>query len=449
MGSFAKSIDAIKLDIGKNIHIIIFFAFILLIITAPSFDLLSWASRYDEKRIAELGLLLFVSGWLSLSRHSINLFTQALFSIPKLSRYLLGLILLLGLSSSMLAPEPIFAFREVALFTLLLVFCISVAMLYREHRSPLIMLFTTGILCSAFIYEIKFFSAYIGSFIQQNPLLWPEPFSNFSSVRFLNQFQIWTLPLITLPLLLYRKHLNTTALELIVIVITAWWIIVFTSRSRGMTIAISASALLTLVLYRKDAWPLLRIMGITALLGLALYWLLFFFLLETSTEISAGKVFTDQARVILWKSTLDMIWENPLFGVGPGHYAWYPNEIAAHPHNSALQIAAEWGLPVALLCTGLLIWGGIAWYRKFNAHKQHLSSNENQMWIALFTSATAGLLYSMVSGVIVMPLSQLMMAAVLGLMLGVYHADKQTVNQSKVFVSLINRGFVMGIALLL
>jgi O-antigen ligase len=64
-------------------------------------------------------------------------------------------------------------------------------------------------------------------------------------------------------------------------------------------------------------------------------------------------------RYYMWQAGIDMIFDRPVFGQGPGmitevypRYRWpeAPNPDAAHLHDNALQIAAERGLP------GLAFW---------------------------------------------------------------------------------------------
>ena len=69
-------------------------------------------------------------------------------------------------------------------------------------------------------------------------------------------------------------------------------------------------------------------------------------------------------RIYTWKTTLDMIRDHPLTGIGPGLYqpltatyrAGYNIHWTArsHAHNSYLQIAAESGIPAGLLFGSLL-----------------------------------------------------------------------------------------------
>lgn len=399
--------------------------FVLSLVLIPSFHFLTWAIQYDEKRIFELGILCIAATGILISKHASELYLKTFLSLHSSARWTLLIILILGIASSSLSPSPSYAFLELFLFVLLLNFTISLCMLIEQYQSAILMIVFSALLCAIFFYEITFFSGYIGTFIQSFPFDAYILFANFSNVRFVNQFQIWTMPLIVLPLLLYREKLNSRLFVFIFLLGIIWWVIVFASRGRGIQLAILAASCLTLIIFRKDAWPLLKWLGISAFLGLISYLLLFVYIPESGQEIILHGVMNDSARMELWSSALTMIQENPLLGVGPQHYAYYQQTIANHPHNSLLQIAAEWGIPVAILIISLFVWGAISWCRKYYERDSGIRTNEKKhLWIALFCSATAGLAYSMVSGVIVMPLSQIMFAAVIGMMLGLYSKPK-------------------------
>ncbi len=64
-----------------------------------------------------------------------------------------------------------------------------------------------------------------------------------------------------------------------------------------------------------------------------------------------------------WVSTVQMIADHPLLGVGGGNFAiWYPfykipaaPELIRDPHNFFLSLAAQYGLPAALVFTAILL----------------------------------------------------------------------------------------------
>ena len=51
----------------------------------------------------------------------------------------------------------------------------------------------------------------------------------------------------------------------------------------------------------------------------------------------------------LWRISVESALAHPLLGVGPMHFAYVDNGDGAHPHNFWLQLAAESGVPAALL----------------------------------------------------------------------------------------------------
>jgi putative inorganic carbon (hco3(-)) transporter len=209
----------------------------------------------------------------------------------------------------------------------------------------------------------------------------------------------------------------------------------FASAGRGVLLALLLAMVITSIFYKGVARPFFRIQLIALITGLSVHTLLFriipLFLVDPmySGSVLTGSMLrlTTWDRVALWKRALTMIQEHPFFGVGPMHYAWYPNNVAAHPHNSLMQIAAEWGLPATLLVLFIFGYGLFNWVKKFN-HITLLDKAEidSHLPIILFFTLIASAIYSLVDGVIVMPMSQVMMAVVVGLMFGTYSSSKKS-----------------------
>lgn len=84
---------------------------------------------------------------------------------------------------------------------------------------------------------------------------------------------------------------------------------------------------------------------------------------------------TQDPRWIIWHNTLEMIWQRPWIGwgwqeFGFGYYStkfdYKTSEVMDNAHNLPLQIAAEFGIPIALLFVISIIWAvycGRPWYR--------------------------------------------------------------------------------------
>ena len=85
-----------------------------------------------------------------------------------------------------------------------------------------------------------------------------------------------------------------------------------------------------------------------------------------------------------------------------------------------LQLAAEWGLVAAALIAGLASWAFLKWT---TAARRAEDAQENVLLrVSLTGSMIAGATHSLVSGVIVMPLSQTALALVCGWALACYRS---------------------------
>ena len=117
-------------------------------------------------------------------------------------------------------------------------------------------------------------------------------------------------------------------------------------------------------------------------------------------------------REVLWTAAFEQLQAHPWLGMGPMGFAALRIGFGAHPHNIALQIAAEWGLPAALLLGGLVLLG--LWRFALVLRAQPRGARQTVIGSGLFLALTASLIQSLVDGVFVMPISQLFLAAVAG-----------------------------------
>jgi O-antigen ligase len=138
------------------------------------------------------------------------------------------------------------------------------------------------------------------------------------------------------------------------------------SQSRGALFLGLPAAILTIGLLAGGKW-LWRAIGALVVAAIASIPLL------NSPRVQAllsGEGGTSFFRVALWKSTLEMIRDHPLLGVGPDNFlyayrgryllpeAWQESALS-HPHNFALDFAARLGL----IGLGAFIWIQISFWR--------------------------------------------------------------------------------------
>lgn len=189
---------------------------------------------------------------------------------------------------------------------------------------------------------------------------------------------------------------------------------------RATALALLAGAIAALLLNRRLAWPMFGrlCMGVAA--GAALYAAVFIGLPQ-ALGLPAGDspvhrlqgVAGDDARWYLWGLAMDALRAQPWWGVGPMHLAHLPNLKAAHPHNVYLQWAAEWGMPMTLLVLG---WAG-GWMARVALWLRHAGERagaEPLCW--LWVTALALAVDALLSGNLVMPVSQVWAATAVGLL---------------------------------
>ncbi len=121
-------------------------------------------------------------------------------------------------------------------------------------------------------------------------------------------------------------------------------------------------------------------------------------------------------REILWEIAIKNIMMHPWFGVGPMGFSDLSNQVAAHPHQFLLQLASEWGLPVAM--GALIVLGRLA-YRVCMAPAHVFIRLDGQTpWLAwgVVYGLFGGLIQAMVDGIFITPYSQIWISILFGLM---------------------------------
>jgi putative inorganic carbon (hco3(-)) transporter len=375
----------------------------------------------DRQRLLELLLLSFVLLDAILVGLA-NIANQV--PIPPKIRNAFFVLLGLTIVSCSLAQSPRHALVETSVFAGLCYLALFVTHLFNENKQVFFHRLIYALWASILLYMLSFYTGYITATVFKTPLNWPFPFTGFTNVRSFNQYQLWSLGLICIPLLI--NDLKKNARIWLQIALAGWWVLLFYSASRGVLLAWLVSILATALTYQKSAWPFLRqqiIQITTGFLGYNILFKVMPALLQHNLVTGTVMRETTNDRVGLWSQAITLIREFPLLGVGPMHFAWF-SQSNAHPHNSVLQLAAEFGLPATLIVLTIVAYGLNCWFRKFNSNtlKKH-NKLDSQLAIILFFTITINAAYSMVDGVIVTPISQVLMFTVIGLMIGHYTYD--------------------------
>lgn len=402
---------------------------------------------YDAKRLVE-GLLLVIGvAIICTSTH----FQEKWFNIVdeiknkgSLLIYALGALFLIGLISAALSNYPKYAFLEVSHFFLLfnLIMLCVIGYLYKPAWFEYGFLSVIGLMAGLYLINVTISYAY--TFFVPNFPIWPstdfirisfegigfrypEPFRNFINVRFFNQLQTWSLPLLTFLVIQIPKRYWAFQ-KIAFIIACGWWMLVFASDARGTMVSSFVALGFVFFIYRTKAGAWLRTHSISAAAGLVSYFVFFKFLPVTP---KGGRTsFTDytaESRFDIWEYGLQTTLENPLLGVGPMHFNQIGAGMLKNPHNIYLQFFSEWGIPAGILFLAIVILGSYKWYKSSNEAIDSSPPNSNKVntRVALTASLLAALIHGLVSNIFNTPMSQVMMVLVLAWMIGLSLRDEK------------------------
>ncbi|MFC5474649.1 O-antigen ligase family protein [Paraherbaspirillum soli] len=382
------------------------------------FELVGDASYHDKQRILEIFCVVLVtlfSTFVLVRRDKIRLLHD------RRSANFLALFFLLGLVSSVVAYSPRHALFECANFLLLIITSLLLASEISAKGDSLLdkILLLCGLGCAIYILiEIIIYVAVINVAGQPSDLIFIFGFDNY---RFLNHVQTITLPLLGL----FTIRSSDRKKKIFAWIVTSlWWTLLFVSAGRGTFIGILAGLCMAWICLRKDALPWCRIMLLSALAGFGAY-LLFYVLIPVLlglqpfglllSVVSRTATNPDSSRLPLWIRAWEILVAHPWLGAGPLHFAHFGRTVqnGAHPHNWVLQIACEWGIPALLCLVAAIVLG----FKKLLAVRQYLATADikNRLTLAAWlTTGVAILVDGLVSGLIVMPTSQLWIALYIG-----------------------------------
>ncbi|MGV3654835.1 MAG: O-antigen ligase family protein [Noviherbaspirillum sp.] len=408
-----------------------FFLATLLLATSISFLPQAGGGRFsfhDGQRLAQLVLLLAglaLAAW-RLARHP-----SLLPSPGRTPACLLAAFFVLGLCSSLLAWSVRHALMEWTVFLLLVVLAWVIAGEVRANAKAALdwLLGLCGLGCG--LYALASLSVHLAGLVLG---IHPAPgdlFPGFDNHRFFNHVQTVTLPLLGLLAVRARQRAGLPAPgwgsraalawryqpAIAGILLAAWWMLLFASSGRGTLVGVGAGIALAWLWRRRHAAQWCLAMAGTGIAGFLAYLALYrilpglmgrapFSLLSNTIERTLAN--PGSGRMALWESAWQMAASEPWLGAGPLHFAHVGRDIlaGAHPHNWVLQIAAEWGIPALLCLCAILV---LAWRALLRAGKT-LSGGDagNQAVLAAWLGTFAAIaIDGLVSGLIVMPTSQL------------------------------------------
>lgn len=374
---------------------------------------------HDDQRILQLALLLIFSltalvGW----RRS----TMMVAPDQRALRWSLLAFFLLGAVASASALSPRHAFLEESIFLMLLMLALCIAREIAQDSKRNILLTLKACALACMLYSLAVVVVYLTATILGKPIEADDFTPGFNNIRFFNHAQTISLPLLVLLFSLTKP--NAKGRWAYFSLAAFWWTLLFVTSGRGTFVGLMAGCVGLLVLRRKHALGYCKSLLLTAFAGLAVYSVFFVMIPKMLGRAQFGlmggviqRTVADPAslRGALWERATELIAAHPWIGVGPLHFAHYAIDVqnGAHPHDWILQIGAEWGLPalVFLFSAIALALLGLVRTAAFIA----VDDSDNQSMLAAWiVTGLAILVDGLVSGSIVMPVSQMLIALYIG-----------------------------------
>lgn len=397
----------------KNTWLIILTLFAALIVSGIEFTQTLYS--YNTHRLILVGLLATLP--LLIAASSVS------FPKNKFIAFTLIICLAIGLISSNLSAYPDKSLTGYWLITSLLVASIC---FYHMNLGTIGIAIIACIITACFmLYICVYYLDYLLDISNNKATIkGSRVFHGFDNERFLNHVQTLTIPLsiIAINLISNLRQLSLKfkflILSLIYFSTSSYIALVFISSGRGTIFSSLASiVILWLILGRSFNYVgkkicILWLAGITLFVAQKVIYM---------SAVSNGKVssinaivdITTDGRLDLWLIALEYIKQNPLLGIGPLMYGETTATIFNSPHNVILWFASEWGLISSTAIISLAIYLLFLYMLRLRDASLSIPAHGNQPLLqiviaqVLGLSLIAGTIHSLVSGIYIVPSSQL------------------------------------------
>lgn len=247
-------------------------------------------------------------------------------------------------------------------------------------------------------------------------------FGAFVNVRIFAELQFLTLFILPAAWLQmdsagWRRFIGITAM--------LWWSLLLLTGTRSALIALPFALLVLRLVGGRNTLGWFKVL-ITHFAGGVLVFLLLrgaiAWYLGTSFWGGGSMSFvraSSSGRIELWAEAWHHFLQHPWLGNGPGTFACFTTELVASPHNLFLLLLSEWGVFMTMLCFALAL-------LIFAALVRHLRSGQHNdpLKFSLFTILIVTVVASMMEGMIMSPLQQMLIVLVFGWAMSVFSGQR-------------------------
>ena len=393
----------------------------LYLMFAPGWSPKLTTFRYDNARCLQLELLLVMVCCLALPSVA-SAVSGAWMSLKWQPRVLIATMLLGGAVSASLSGSPKFGALEVGLMTLLVFLTLGVIAIVRAGGTKAEQVLALALVGGVGFVVLQFWVTQLLYLSEGKRFSWVSPFLEFANVRFFSQYQAYTLLLVTsiVSLIPFSKAMRTV----VYVVAANFWAMQWMLGGRAVWAGVVVALLSVLVLGRRNSLKWLREQILLIIAG-GLICYVFVSLTASMPGATAipqklsvidPRTESVSERTIMARSAVELIYANPLTGVGPGQFGLHYSETpAAHPHNVALQLLSEYGLIAGLAGVAVLALLAIFALKKLGPGAR---GGFDQVNVGLCAGLVTGLVDALFSGNLIMPHSQIALCVISGWLLG-------------------------------
>lgn len=331
--------------------------------------------------------------------------------------WMLWLFAIWGAISAACARFVIAGFVEVALHVLLVLVVVVTRESIRQDSTGLNVWIRRACVLLGLIHVAGIAARYVAMLALERAPGIEVLLLGYANPRFPSALYALLIPFIAMFILAPREHpaLRRSAWLILALL---WCVnIALGTRAVWFSYGLALPALVLIVGWRRLV-PAAWVLGSTVAVGLLMYLILF---VAVPTWLSLGSALPSHVdhltsvgdRVHLWRLSLELLTTHPMLGVGPMNFAGLGDSYASHPHNWPLQIGAEWGLPALTLLLAVLLYVG----RDLLVRIRPPLDNDIDV-LGPLAAVIVGILYGLVDGNLVMPVSQTAFALAVGILLG-------------------------------
>lgn len=404
-----------------NPALAIVFAIGLYLLVTSAFFPINSLSVFDAKRIIQLGLFAAVLGF-SVAWAPLRNATISQLSRLSLTGWVsIALFFLIGLVSSLRLTHPSYALVDVSMFFIMAILVAVVAGSRELAGKTFDRIAVLALVFVGLAVSVQEFTGFLVGWVQGTEFSYNQALIHFAHPRFYNQFQTWSIPIIAaLPLIFPGKRYIKIGC---IVLLGLQWFLVIAYAARGTTVSLLISMVFVAIWLGKQRnfWLKYQIAGVLTAI------ILYFGILSLNGHFAStspkGEFYAHSVgrpmmhtsgRSMLWRLSIEDGLKHPILGTGPTRYACNSDIVLpAHPHSILFRIMGEWGL---LAFAGLLIFVITIGFRFLKGLKlnNNTDKTESPLKSILAISLISGAIHACLSGLLIMPASQVTMILVLG-----------------------------------